>query len=66
MKIIINSQKMEFEDGVTIDDILEYLKIKEKAMAVAVNMQIIKKDDWGSFSPKESDKIEVLQFVGGG
>ncbi len=66
MKIIINSQKMEFEDGVTIDDILEYLKIKEKAMAVAVNMQIIKKDDWGSFSPKENDKIEVLQFVGGG
>ena len=35
-------------------------------MAAAVNMNIVKKDDWNSFIPKNDDKIELLQFVGGG
>jgi sulfur carrier protein len=35
-------------------------------MAAAVNMNIVKKDDWNNFTPKENDKIELLQFVGGG
>jgi len=42
------------------------LKIKDKAMAVAVNMEIVKKENWDKFIPKENDKIEILQFVGGG
>ena len=35
-------------------------------MAAAVNMNIVKKDEWSSFIPKNDDKIELLQFVGGG
>jgi sulfur carrier protein len=29
-------------------------------------MNIVKKDDWKNFIPKDNDKIELLQFVGGG
>lgn len=35
-------------------------------MAAAVNMDIVKKDEWINYFPKENDKIELLQFVGGG
>jgi sulfur carrier protein len=35
-------------------------------MAAAVNMNIVKKDDWKSYIPKNDDKLELLQFVGGG
>ena len=35
-------------------------------MAAAVNMNIVKKDEWSNFIPKDDDKLELLQFVGGG
>ncbi|RUM56492.1 MAG: thiamine biosynthesis protein ThiS [Nautilia sp.] len=66
MKLIINGEERKFESSLTILEILEKLQIKDKAMAVAVNMEIVKKDKWNSFVPKENDKLEILQFVGGG
>ena len=66
MKLIINGDELIFDSSLNIEQILDTLQIKDKAMAVAVNMEIVKKDKWNSFIPKENDKIEVLQFVGGG
>jgi len=66
MKLIINGEEKIFDDSFTIEQILDELKIKDKAMAVAVNMEIVKKDKWNEFIPKDNDKIEILHFVGGG
>jgi len=66
MNIIINSETKVFENGKTLLFIIKSLKIEDKVMACAVNMKIIKKDNWNDFIPKENDKIELLQFVGGG
>ncbi|MEJ5168180.1 MAG: sulfur carrier protein ThiS [Arcobacteraceae bacterium] len=66
MNLIINGEKLSVEDGKTIFEIMTELKIIDKVMAVAVNMNIVKKEEWSSFIPQENDKIELLQFVGGG
>jgi sulfur carrier protein len=29
-------------------------------------MEIVKKDEWNTYVVKEDDKLELLQFVGGG
>ena len=66
MNLIINGEKRSFDKSLTIEQIMDTLQIKDKVMACAVNMQIIKKENWDSFIPNENDKIELLQFVGGG
>ncbi|MGE4455424.1 MAG: sulfur carrier protein ThiS [Arcobacteraceae bacterium] len=66
MNLVINGETFSFESGKTIFDIMTELKIIDKVMAVAVNMNIVKKEEWSSFVPQENDKIELLQFVGGG
>ena len=66
MQLKINDIDKEFEEGITIDQIMQRLQVKDKVMAVAVNMDIVKKDSWNSFVPKEGDEIEMLHFVGGG
>lgn len=66
MQIIINGIKKDVKEGITIKELLKELNILDKTMAVAVNMNIVKKDDWDKFSLKENDKIEALNFVGGG
>ena len=66
MTLIINGETKEFSDGFSLQNIITDLQIDSKVMAAAVNMNIIKKDDWNNFIPKDDDKIELLQFVGGG
>jgi sulfur carrier protein len=66
MKLIVNGEEKEFNESLTLDNIMSELEIKDKVMAAAVNMEIVKKDQWESFVPKQNDKLELLQFVGGG
>ena len=64
--ITINGHKKEIKNNTTIKKLLEDLKVLDKTMAVAVNMKIVKKDEWDNFVLHEGDKIEALNFVGGG
>ncbi|SFP90506.1 sulfur carrier protein ThiS [Hydrogenimonas thermophila] len=66
MKIVVNGEEKTFDNGITLADIIEKLGIADKVMAAAVNMEVVKKDNWSSFVPKDGDKIELLHFVGGG
>jgi len=66
MNIIINGESKNFEDNNSLETIIKSLEIEDKVMAAAVNMEIVKKENWKEFIPKENDKIELLQFVGGG
>lgn len=66
MNIIVNGENKSFSDDSTLQSIINELKVEEKVMAAAVNMEIVKKDEWNTHTIKESDKLELLQFVGGG
>ena len=66
MTLIINGETKDFQDDFSLQNIITDLQIEDKVMAAAVNMNIVKKDDWNSFIPKNDDKIELLEFVGGG
>jgi len=66
MKLIVNGVEKEFEENSTLQNIITSLEIEDKVMAAAVNMEIVKKDQWSDYRPINDDKLELLQFVGGG
>lgn len=66
MKLIVNGQDKEFSDNSTLLDVIKELQIEDKVMAAAVNMNIVKKDNWNTYTPKDNDALELLNFVGGG
>jgi len=66
MNIIVNGKELKFDNEITIKELLKNLQIEDKVMAIAVNMEIVKKDNWENHKIKEADKIELLHFVGGG
>ena len=66
MKVIINGQDKILEDDLSLQEIIQNLNIEDKVMACAVNMDIVKKESWRSYIPKDNDTIELLNFVGGG
>lgn len=66
MKIIVNGQEKSFDENITIDKLLKVLELEGKVMAAAVNMEIVKQDSWDSYKLNDDDKLELLDFVGGG
>jgi len=66
MKIIVNGQEKVFNKNATVLEVLKELLIEDKVMAAAVNMNIVKQDNWNSCVLSDGDKLELLDFVGGG
>lgn len=66
MKVIVNGQEKEFEDGAVLAALLRELSLEGKVMAAAVNMNIVKQDSWNEYVLSDGDKLELLDFVGGG
>jgi sulfur carrier protein len=66
MQIVVNGEVKEFKENITVDELLKNLGLEGKVMAAAVNMEIVKQDSWTSYELQENDKLELLDFVGGG
>lgn len=66
IEIIVNGFKKQFPDKTTLDEVIFALKIEDKVMASAVNMHIVKKENWDKYIIHHNDKVELLEFVGGG
>ena len=66
MKIIVNGQDKEFKENTSLEALLKELSLDGKVMAAAVNMDIVKQDSWNEYILVDGDKLELLDFVGGG
>lgn len=66
MKLIVNGETKEFNEEISLQSVISSLEVEDKVMAAAVNMQIVKKDEWANYKLNENDTLELLQFVGGG
>ncbi|MDD2838585.1 sulfur carrier protein ThiS [Sulfuricurvum sp.] len=66
MQIKVNGELREMEEGATLYALISALKLEERVMAAALNMQIVKQEKWKEARLQEGDVIELLDFVGGG
>jgi len=66
MTIIVNGNERTIEEGATLLELLKKLDLEGKVMAAAINMEIVKQDQWEIHKLVDGDKLELLDFVGGG
>jgi sulfur carrier protein len=70
MRLTINEELFDglFDaaNAATISELLKELKIEPGRVAVEVNLRIVKKVDYPTFRLNDGDKIEIVNFVGGG
>ena len=66
MRLIVNGEFFEAPKTETITDLLNELSIDPGQVAVEVNLSIIRKTDHSTFRLHEGDKVEIVNFVGGG
>ena len=66
IEITVNGEEALVSSGLTISQLLLFLDMREDRVAVEVNKKIVNKRDWPSTGVLEGDKLEIVQFVGGG
>jgi len=66
MQVVVNGDALEIVDNCTIIGLLEKLEIGLERVAVEVNMDIVPKARYTDHRLSAGDKIEIVQFVGGG
>jgi thiamine biosynthesis protein ThiS len=66
MKLIINGEEKSLENVSSLSSLLEQLGLKADRVAVELNRDIVARGVWDSTILNEGDKLEIVQFVGGG
>ena len=66
MTVIVNGETKEYTTKMTLLEMMKDLNIVDNVMAAAVNMNIVKQDIWDTHTLNDGDKVELLDFVGGG
>ncbi len=66
MKIEINGEIKEFEEGISLKKLIEQTVKNSKGTAVAVNNSVVSKPEWETFLLKENDKVLIIKATQGG
>ncbi len=66
MILTLNGEKKDIQDNLTVEGLLRNMEIEPARVAVEVNLNIIKKNDFHTCVLKDGDKVEIVNFVGGG
>ena len=69
MKLHINGEEREFSaapNPFTLATLVELLGMKPDRVAIELNREIVPRDRWPATILNESDRLELVHFVGGG
>lgn len=67
MKITINGEDREVEEGLRLSSLLEQFGVGDRNLAIEHNGEFLDPEtDWETVVFDEGDTLEIVHFVGGG
>jgi len=66
LTLIINGESRSVPAVANVLELIRFLGITENRIAVELNRNIIRRRDWENTPIGDSDRVEIVQFVGGG
>lgn len=66
MRIEVNGESYDIEPELSIAALLQRLELDDGPVAVERNHEIVPRAEHGTTSLQEGDRLEIVQFVGGG
>ena len=66
MEITLNGEAMQVEAPLTVAGLLATLELEPRKIAVERNLEIVPKSAYADTGLAAGDRIEIVQFVGGG
>ena len=66
MRIKINGQWAEYDDGLTVSQLLAALELDARRVAVERNTIIVRRKTFEQTALNDNDELEIVTLVGGG
>ena len=67
MFVNLNGKTHEIKVGLTLINLIEELGLAErKAIAIALNGEVLKREDYAGIVLSEGDSLEIVRAIGGG
>ena len=66
IKITVNGKQMSVNINYSLKNLIDKLKLPIKKVAIELNRQIVNKKRISKIILKSGDKIEIVNFIGGG
>ena len=66
MRIYVNGEARELSSTLSIAELITQLDLPAPRIAIELNREVVRRNDWGGTMLKDGDRIEIVHFVGGG
>jgi thiamine biosynthesis protein ThiS len=66
LKLIVNGEGREFAASISLQDLIQSLGLKRETVVAEVNLSVVQPACHGETLLSEGDRVELIQFVGGG
>ena len=62
----LNGKNQSFNDDISVSELLDDIKLSLSSIAIAINGNIIPKNEYKKTKLKDMDTVEIVRPVGGG
>ena len=66
LEIELNGEPFCVQAGQSLDALVRQLGIGNQAVALAVNRQVVPRQQWGERRLAQQDKVDIVRAIGGG
>ena len=66
MKVTVNGKEKIFDDKMTLNELIDKLRLDVTGMIVERNLEVVSRSEYGKTTITDGDKIELIRLVGGG
>ncbi|HSE95708.1 MAG TPA: sulfur carrier protein ThiS [Methylomirabilota bacterium] len=66
MRIVVNGESREVEEGLTLAGLLDALGIRRRFTGVALNREVARRDSYAATVLREGDRVEIVHPMAGG
>jgi thiamine biosynthesis protein ThiS len=66
VRVQINGEERDIDPGATLASLVAELGLGERRIAVELNHGVVSRDRWPAVELRAHDRVEIVQFVGGG
>ncbi|HEX6718051.1 MAG TPA: sulfur carrier protein ThiS [Pyrinomonadaceae bacterium] len=66
MKVFINGEARELLGAPSLAELITELDLPATRIAVELNREVVRRNDWSGTILSDEDRIEIVHFVGGG
>jgi thiazole synthase len=66
MQLTVNGKPREVDGAASVADLLAQLRVDPKSVAVALNGEVVAREEWAARAVRADDDVEVIRIIQGG